>query len=199
MDLQRSTFDPDAGFASRGDNGLVVEFYNNSVPDPIKSREAGRPVYVDVPYRKSFQPGEARLSTIDRPATAQDRIDYPRQWQAFLEGKNEDVTGSPLSLLFPASPATVTNLNQLGVRTIEQLADLKDSALQEIGLGGREFQSRAKAYLANADDGKGFHDLSSQVDALTLELKKLSDRNTALEAALSHAAEKRRPRKDDAA
>jgi hypothetical protein len=205
-DIMRGTFNPDSGFATQGNDDKVwAQFYVKAEVDGEKSKAAGHPVFRDVTYCKMIQPGESRLSQIDRPATDQDVARFPRQWEAFKRGKSDEIVGAPLSLLFPSHPAIVENFRRIAVHTIEQLASLPDTALQEAGMGGRQFQEKARDYLAKAESGKGYHALSDKLDALALKMTEKDNRIAALETALARATsepEKRgpgRPRKDEAA
>ncbi len=200
--IMRGSYNPDTGFGAQGDDSKVwATFYNRAMIDGVASKAAGRTITTDVPHVKIIQPGESRLSVYDQPATNDDAARFPRQWEAFKAGAEQTVAGSPLSLLFPQSPATVDNLNRCGIRTVEMLATANDAALQEMGMGARSFQEKAKTYLAQADKGKDFHGLSDRVDQLALQAKEKDDRIAALEAALAEATVKRgpgRPRSDAA-
>lgn len=202
-DILRGNFDPNSGLSQQGDDNKVwAEFRMHPVIDAVASKAAGRTIKVDQPYVKIIQPGESRLAIYDQPATDADAARFPRQWAAFQAGQKQDVHGSRLDLLFPESPAIVENLRSVSIFTIEQLASLPDSGLQNIGMGARTWQEKAKTYLAQAEKGKDFHGLSDKVDAQALKLQELTNRNTALEAALAEATAKRgpgRPRKESEA
>lgn len=188
-EMMRGSYNPDTGFGAQGDDTKVfAQFYNRAMVDGQKTKDAGRTITRDVPHVRIIQPGESRLSVYDQPATNDDAARFPRQWAAFKAGEEQTVAGSPLSLLFPQSPATVDNLNRCGIRTVEMLAAANDAALQEMGMGARSFQEKAKAYLANAEKGKDFHGLSERVDQLALQGKEKDDRIAALEAALAEAS-----------
>jgi len=193
--ILRGSYNPDTGFGAQGDDSKVfAQFYNRAMIDGIATKEAGRTITKDVPHVRIIQPGESRLSVYDQPATNDDAARFPRQWAAFKAGEEQTVAGSPLSLLFPQSPATVDNLNRCGIRTIEMLAAANDAALQEMGMGARSFQEKAKQYLAQADKGKDYHGLSDRVDQLALQGKEKDDRIAALEAALAEATTTRKKR-----
>lgn len=186
--IMRGSYNPDTGFGAQGDDAKVfAEFYNRAMIDGMATKEQGRTITRDVPHVRIIQPGESRLSVYDQPATNDDASRFPRQWAAFKAGQEQSVSGSPLSLLFPQSPATVDNLVRCGIRTVEMLANANDAALQEMGLGARSFQEKAKQYLANAEKGKDFHGLSDKVDLLILQGQADKDRIAALEAALAEA------------
>ncbi len=198
--IMRGSYNPDTGFGAQGDDSKVwAEFYMRSMIDGVATKEAGRTIVKDVPHVKIIQPGESRLSVYDQPATNDDVNRFSRQWAAFQSGQKQEATGSPLSLLFPQSPATVENLNRCGIRTVEQLAGANDAALQEMGMGARSFQQKAVSYLEQADKGKDFHGLSDKVDKLVLQSQADKDRIAALEAALAEATADKKTRGRSAA
>jgi hypothetical protein len=172
------------------DERIFAEFYTKSVIDQARSKESGYPVFHDVTFIKIIQPGDSRLSEYNQPARPQDIERFPRQYAQFQRGQKQEVEGAPLSLLFPSQPAIVDNLRRFGVFVVEQLANLSDTALQEIGIGGRTFQQKAKEYLAQAEKGKDFHGLSSRLDTLELQLMEKDDKIKALTLALSEAQSK---------
>lgn len=193
----RGSWDPNAGLAATqgDDNRAIVEFRMHAVIDGVASKDAGRPIKRDVPYVKILHPGEANLSVYDQPATDEDAARFPRQWAAFRAGQAQEIIGTPLDLLFPESPAIVANLKSAAVRTVDQLAVLPDTALQSIGMGARQWQEKAKAYLAQAEKGQGVNALSARLDSLALQIKEKDDRIGALEAALAEATERKGARK----
>jgi len=187
-DILRGTIN-EAGFGAVGDDSKVfAEFRMHPVVDAVASKEAGRTIKRDVPYVKIVQPGESRLSVYDQPARDEDVARFPRQWAAFKAGQDQGVHGSPLSLLFPDSPAIVENLKTISIRTIEQLASLNDTQIQNVGMGGRQWVEKAKTYLAQAENGKEFHAVTTRLEKLELEARGKDDRIAALEAALAEAS-----------
>lgn len=195
-DILRGSWDPNSGLsAQQGDDSKVwAEFRMHAVIDGPATKEAGRTIKRDVPYIKIIQPGESRLSIYDQPATDEDTARFPRQWAAFKAGQSQETKGTPLDLLFPESPAIVENLKAVSIRTVEQLAALPDTGLQNIGMGARQWKEKATAYLAAAEQGKGFHGLSDRVDKLDRQITEKDNRIAALEAALAEATERKKGR-----
>lgn len=194
-DMLRGTMDGMTGFAAQGDDSKVwAEFRMHPVVDGPASKEAGRTIKRDVPYIKIIQPGESRLAAYDQPATNEDVARFPRQWALFQAGQKQDISGSPLDLLFPESPAIVENLKSVGIRTVEQLAGLPDTGLQNVGMGARQWQEKAKAYLEQATKGQGFHVLAAEIEQMKLRDREKDDRIAALEAALAEATERKKGR-----
>lgn len=182
-------FDPNkGGMVEFGDDSrLFVKFERRSVLNPVKSREEGRPVHEGVDYVHIQQPGE-RDCTI-RPATEIDTMRFRQQWARYRDGQTQDVEGSPLSVLFPNNPEIVENLKYYRLSTVEQLAALNDTQIQNLGIGGRQFHEAAKKYLAAADKGKDFHALARSVEQMQRDREADQQKITALEQALAKATE----------
>lgn len=152
------------GVAEFGDDSsLFVLFYKKSVPNVLKSRNAGREIYEDQEYVKIAPPGE-RLNVVDRPVRDEDRQRFPMQYARFLHNKTQVPDGTPVELLFPNSPSIADNLKALGVYTVEQLSELSAHALDNIGMGAQDYQNKAKRYLDSSRKGKGFHEMQKKFD-----------------------------------
>ena len=183
-------FDRNGGLVEFGDDSkLFVEFTSRPVLDEIKSKEAGRPVHVQVDFVRIQQPGER--DCILRPAHDGDRRRFKIHWAAYQEGREAIPAGTPLSVLFPANPEVIENLKYDKVFTIEQLAGLTDTQKQNIGMGALVWSQNAQAYLDAANGGKGLQELFTEVDQLNASSKAKDKRIEALEAALEKATKKR--------
>lgn len=72
---------------------------------------------------------------------------WPTQWNAFMRGSSEDITGTPLSLLFKTDPSKVEMYKFKHISTVEHLASLSEATASDLGMGGREDVQKAKKYL----------------------------------------------------
>ncbi len=197
-------FDPSKGgiveFGS--DEKLFVKFERRSVLDQVQSRDQGRPIYVSVDYVHIQQPGER--DTFVQPATQEHVMRFRRQWQAYQDGRAEMPDGSPLSVLFPNNPEIVDNLKHVRISTVEQLAALNDTQIQNVGMGGRQFHDAAVKYLAAAEKGKDFHALAKEVEQMRRDRDADKQKIAALEAAVAEQDDEQprrgpgRPRKEAA-
>jgi hypothetical protein len=185
-------FDPqNGGIVEFGDDSrLFVEFQSRAVPDIVASTEAGRPISRQVDYIRIRQPGER--DEIMRPAHDGDRRRFRRHWEAYQDGRQAMPDGTPLVLLFPNNPEIIENLKHDKIFVVEQLAALSDTQIQNIGMGARAWQQKAAELLMVSNDGKGFHVLQRQIDQQSAQIAALLEKNTALEAALTEATEKKR-------
>src|SRR5271166_1464648 len=111
-----------------GDKSLVVFFYNKAVPQPGKSKAAGRPMYENVTFVRMAPPGE-KLNIVDRPARGEDARRFPLQWAQFEKNAEQIPDGTPIDLLYPENPAISATLRASGVHTVEQCAEMSAHAI----------------------------------------------------------------------
>jgi predicted flap endonuclease-1-like 5' DNA nuclease len=156
-----------------GDERLIVLFYNKSVRNVARSKEEGKPVFENRQYIKIQTPGET-LNIVDRPVQEQDKKRFPRQWDRYLQGKEQTADGIPLDLLFPENPAIGDTLQAYGVMTVEQLAALSGHAIGTIGMGCQELVNKAAKYLEQAQKGVDFHRFEKAIQEKDREISKLT-------------------------
>lgn len=190
----QGTFNPSEmqrnGFASvsfGSDEKLWVQFHTKPVLDPVKSREMGRPFYNDVPFCRIQQPAEK--DCFDQPATQEHIARFPRQWAAYQQGRQDAPQGTLLAVLFPDNPSIVEMLAFLKVKTVEQLAALNDTQLQNVGMGARQWQQKAQAFLASADKGRGLHAMEQTINEQRAQIEKLTATVNAMSERFNAAGE----------
>jgi BMFP domain-containing protein YqiC len=115
--------------------------------DDAKSREKGRPVYVDVDII------EIRIGrdTIRRPVIEADKRTYAAQYLAFKKSESQEaVEGFPLAQ-WAAIPgkAVVKEFAHYGIRTVEQLAEATDTTIHMVG-PHMSLRQLAKDWVANS-------------------------------------------------
>lgn len=171
-----------------GDASMVVMFYMKHVPNPAKSAEVGRPFFDDRIFVKIHPPGE-RLNIIDRIATDQDKHRFAMQWNQFKENAPQVCDGTPIDLLFPASPAQGAALKASGVHTVEQLASLSAHAIETIGMGAQQWANEAQRYIEVANKGVKHSQLKAIVDEKDREIHTLKHKLDLLETELNNIRE----------
>ncbi|GAB3773758.1 hypothetical protein GCM10028796_46760 [Ramlibacter monticola] len=136
---------PDAG-----DESLFVVFYMGVVVDQQASTSAGRLIARDEEFVRIMTPGD-RNNIIDRPASDQDKRRFPKQYEQFKAGAKEEeqLVGTRLRDWPAASRGQVLEYEYLGIKTVEQLADLRDDVCSRMP-GSRDFKEIAKAWLGRA-------------------------------------------------
>ncbi len=147
------------------DSRKNVRFYNKKVVDPDLSAQMGRSMFKETPYVFIQEPGERDY--IDDPLAnkpwAPQR--FPHQYAQFLKQQEQAPEGTPIDFLFPQHPYIGENLRSMSIQTIEQMAGMQDTGLQNIGMGAFQWRDKAKNYLAIANKGIGAHKLQAELDA----------------------------------
>lgn len=114
---------------------------------------------------------------------------FPREWlrgfeenyKAWQEGRELPLEGTPLLTWPVASPAQIKAVIDVGVRTVEDLAQANEETIMRIGMGGRALKEKAVSWLkAAASTGRTTEELS----ALRAELADAAARNKELEKQL---------------
>ena len=135
--------------ATQGDSSLHVEFFSKAVIDTAASNEANRPIYKNVPFVKIMIPGDKNNIVVE-PVWDRHKIRFPEQWDQFQRGVAQEAVGTPLKVAPFLTEAHVAEFKHMKITTVEQLANLPDSALNF--MGAREFKEAAKRYLLTTGD-----------------------------------------------
>ena len=190
--------DGTVAFSGQSDRAFV-QFYARAVKHGGKSLEVGAPQFVQKDYVKVIFPGEKDF--VDREVKENDKYRWPQQWAAYQQGREQMPEGTPLAVLFPINPEIVENLRSLKFQTVEQLANATDTAIQSIGLGGREWNTKAKKFLEAANGAAGFHKITRELEDAKLKndqleklVRDLSARLEVLEAEDDEPMPRRRGR-----
>lgn len=121
---------------------------------------------------------------------------YPAEWldkhrSAYaLWQQNRDIPleGTPIKGWPLASPAEQAKLLSINIKTVEDLANANNEAIQRIGMGAQMLKSRAENYLnAKQDTGPLVSRLEAALASLEVLTKSVADltaRNAALESQL---------------
>lgn len=132
-----------------------------------------------------------------KEGVAQERI--PHEWlrayeaayKDWCENRETPEFGIPLGNWPGISPAQVLMLQDIGLRTVEQVAEATEEAISRMGMGGRALKAKAQAFLdVSNDTGKvaaelealrhQVQELQTRADAREEELAKLQSENAAL-------------------
>lgn len=177
------TLDYDYTLHSRpqaGDDRLAVRFFIKAKQDPHKTAEAGRPIFVETEYIQLMVPGD-RDSTHIRPVRPNDVLRFKRQYDSWKATQQESaVIGTPLDVL-GMSLAQVEEYRYFGVRTVEQMAELRDDVCQKL-MGAISLKQKAAAYLQIIKD-------EAPLRKVQAELDKRDNDIAALQAAVADQAE----------
>lgn len=168
-----------------------VRFEVRAVEDRARSLEEGRYIPRDVVFAIVTPAGtrdrlekeaDEWLKGIEE-GVKQERI--PAEWltayrnalENFRNGLENPETGTSIKDWPVATPSQIRILEDLNIRTVEDVAAMHDEALSRIGIGARALKERAKAWLESANDiGK----IAGEIEKLRSTNSELEARNTAL-------------------
>lgn len=180
---------------SEADKRLRVHFGYFPQINQAKSTAEGRPIYDEVVYVTIMVPGERDV--VHRPAWEKDYGRFPMQHQAFLNKKDQDASsGTPLKMVSWLSPAQVKELEFFNCYTLEQLANLADSAASKF-MGIQALKKNAKDFITAAKEAAPLLTIRAEIEKKDEELaaanNALADqgrRIAALEALIAKQAAK---------
>jgi hypothetical protein len=128
-----------------GDEKLYVRFFPEVLPDVEASDATGMRKFKDVTMVQIMVPG-AKYNIVVREAREDDLARFPKQYDLYKAGKDEDLTGFPLREWPLCTRAMTEELRYLGFRTVEHVANATDGAMGK-NPGLRELQKRAASWL----------------------------------------------------
>lgn len=164
------------------DTGVHATFYVAKVHMGFKSREAGYPIYEDQEFVRILVKGNDKMM-VERPATIEDKQRFQYQYAKFKEGESQLKSGTPLTYLPGVSPATAAEFERLNIRTVQDLAEVGDNVLDNLGVGGRTLRDRARAFVG--EEPVAVRELRNELEEKDKLLTSLSERLRLLEESLS--------------
>jgi hypothetical protein len=188
LDFDHTIFSrPDAG-----DESLFVVFYMGVLKNDARSLEQGRHIFDDVECVRIIVPGD-KNSVVDRPASDNDKRRFAKQYAMFKQGvKEEDqVTGTRLTDWPFLSRAQCEELRYLGIRTVEQLAEVRDDITTKVpGLVALKknagvWLGKTKSAAEAAKITKTLEDQAAEIDTLKKVIKGMGEREDARLAAIA--------------
>ena len=146
------------------------EFYYEPVENKKASDKVGHPVYDDVEMVLVHQPGD-RLNIPNLRVDDEIRQRFPRHYEAFKKAEEmPEVDGTPLEMWPGIKPAQVKTLKIMECHSVDQLAEIPDSILQDCGIGLMTLRTKARNWIEVRDG-------SSSVVSMKTRLQKLEERS----------------------
>jgi hypothetical protein len=195
-----------------------VKFETRAIHSGSKSVEAGHAVYDNVDFVIIRTPGsrdtverkvddwlrDLKKQALDKGRIPMDHLRfYEACHEAWKKGQETPVSGTPIKMWPVVTPAEIAMLNHAGVLTIEDLAELTESGLRSLGIGGRAWRDKARAWIAaGKDQGKlaeQFAQLQNQIALKDAQLEQMQEKMKELEAAVLDKRGPGRPKVKEAA
>lgn len=168
-------------------SGIRARFYKDALVDPELTKKAKKRVYFTQEniYVELISAGDIKSAPVKK-VTEDIKEQFAEAWAAFERGEEVSVRGTPLESFVDNegdkfTVGVVKTLRSFNIDTLEQFAGISDTALQNMGMGYREWQTQARAFLGRA---KGLADEARHKKVEDLEQKIIE-----LQALISQKAE----------
>lgn len=153
----------------------MVEFFQDKVFMEFLSKKEGRKIYEARDFLRTYIPGN-KLSIFVRAVTEQDKIQYSKEWAAYQSQHEQIPDGIPLESCLMLNVADVANLKALRIHTIEQLMEMPDGNVSNLGLGMVTLRNKVRQWYEGTH--KASHANQQQARIEQLERDILALRNT---------------------
>lgn len=174
MALQVADFDHNL-FSNRnaGDSKLAVRFFLKAKQDMDETQKEGRPIFKEVEYIHIMIPGD-RKQTVVRPVAVADKTRFEKQYNHWKQTRQNDlVIGTPLEAWGILSLAQVEEFRYFGVRSIEQLADLRDDICGKLPQA-TQLKQKAQAFVAMLKEEAPMRKMQGELDKRDAQIEALT-------------------------
>ena len=180
-----------------------IEFSRRAVEDQAASRVEGRYVTKDVDFVTVFIPysRDTNVFTVQQwimnleQYSREGRIpadwvvNYKKLYEAWKNGQELPMEGTPIKGWGVLSPAQQENLIHYRILTVEDAAGMGEDIMRKVGMGATEIRNKAKTWLAQLNE-RG--PLTQKMSALERENELLKGTIASLEAKIDKLIEAKR-------
>lgn len=147
--------------ATAQDDKLIVNFEMLPHLDKDASKKEGRPIFTTREYVTIIIPGD-KNTVVRRPVWDMDKRRFPRQYAAFKNGQEQQVTGTPLEQVAWITRSQIEELKFFNVRTLEQLAGIPDFQAQKF-MGIQTLKQKAADHIKLAKEQAPLMEMESKL------------------------------------
>lgn len=156
-----------------GDEKLAIRFFRKAKQDSEETAKQGRPIFMEVDYIQIMVPGD-RTSTVVRPVSQSDIARFEKQYDHWKKTQEEVMLeGTPLEAWGIMSLAQIEEYRYFGVRTIDQMAVLRDDVCQKI-MGGTTLKQKAAKFMQLAKDEAPMRKVQAELDKRDTQIATLT-------------------------
>lgn len=158
---------------AEADADLLVRFFTKSVQSSEKSKEAGRPVFVEKEYVDIKTPGN-RSDAVCRPARHADKQRFSKHYVAFRQRLTMPEEGTPLTEWGAIPRTQAEEMAFFNIKTVEQLACVSAAHSQQF-MGFNALQEKARKFIEDAKKGVDVQVLQDELKTRDSQIAKLQD------------------------
>jgi hypothetical protein len=169
---------------------IAVGFGLRAVQDKGASERDGYPVFKEREYVSLRVPGDKNTHSF-RPSKEKDRERYPKAYAAFKNRNSTVTTGFPIEHWPQITRGEALTLKAMSIHSVESLAEVHDGHIEKLGHSGRQWRTKAKAFLAQAKDTAEAQRLATENERKDAEMAELRRQIADLAAKLEQPAKTR--------
>ena len=177
----------------RPDGKTIPQFFKMQERDEARTAALGTVKYLEIEMVRIFIPGD-KHNVVERRVNDDIRARYPKQYDAWKKTEELAPDGTLIDNWPLLSRAQVFELKAANIFTLEQLGDVSDNALGNIGIGARQLRAHARAYLEAAQTGKVSSTIISENQALkdqvAMLVTQIGDLSKRLELSLARSGDR---------
>lgn len=173
-------------FMSGARDQVQPRFHMEAIQDNAATAREGRPIFRYEERVQHLIPGSPN-QFVER-VNDEHRQRWPQQYEAFRRGEEMAAEGTPLEHWPILNRAQVMELKALGFSTVEQCAEMSDTAMQRIPIAGQRIRDRARAYLDEAQKAAFVEQLNRDNEALSSRIASLERQNEELSKLLERVS-----------
>lgn len=162
------------------DAGLFVQFYLEAIKDEEATIKQGRPIFNDREYIKIIPVGD-KNTVVCEPVTEEHKMRWPAQYAAFKNQQHQPQEGTPIDQWPPLTKSQVMMFKAANVHTVEQLSNVSDTNLTNLGMGARELREKAITYLKSAEGSAPTLALQQQLNEAMKQIEALKNQLSGFE------------------
>lgn len=163
------------------DAGLFVQFYLEAIKDEEATIKQGRPIFNDREYIKIIPVGD-KNTVVCEPVSEDHKMRWPSQYAAFKNQQHQPQEGTPIDQWPPLTKSQVMMFKAANVHTVEQLSNVSDTNLANLGMGARELREKAITYLKSAEGSAPALALQQQLNEAMKQIEALKNQLSGFQA-----------------
>lgn len=178
------TFEGDVeafGLDSRkGDERLMIRFFKKAARDDEASAASGTMRFKEVECIQIMVPGD-RDNILIRPLGEGDKRRFGKQYEDWKRtGDGETMSGTPLEMWGKLTLPQIEEFRYIGVRTLEQLAELNDNACMKLP-GAVALKQKAADFIKLQREEAPLRKVQEELASRDRQIQELMDRLKKLE------------------
>lgn len=181
-------------------DGSALRIWKDPAQNNFQSERYGRPVFDEVTYVEVISPGSRgsmpvfELRRVLCQEAGSDEPMYSNEWDRYKtfvklyddsELTDATLTGTPINEWAEIKRTFAASLKVNNIFTVEAMANLPDERLQQIGMDGRMWREKARAYLAASANVGHATALAAELERVRIDLaerdKAIADMNARMD------------------